>query len=225
VTEYSPPFTDINSDQKEGYATIPMRAIVGEAGYAPNITTLSWKAALDIVQSKPSVLIYPLARTPERESQFTWIGRLGRLRYFVYHLRSRHLPTPSGLEALKQYRIAVIRRDIRENYMLAHGFQPGSNAGLIDVSDNIEAFQLLRVGRVDLGIFSPPSIAQLCVNQQVDCSEFDIVMPLDLSSDLYLAGNRQMPAEQAHRLQAAYKRLAANGTLRRITPAPFYGAD
>ncbi len=171
------------------------------------------------------MLIYPIARTPERENQFTWIGRLGSLHYSFYKLHSRHLTPPSGLDTLKQYRIAAVRRDIRENYLLAHGFQPGSNAGLIGVSDNIEAFQLLRVGRVDLAIFSPLSVAQICVNQQVDCKEFDVLMPLGLSTDLYLAGNRQMSADQAHRLQAAYKRLSANGTLKRITPVAFYGPD
>ncbi|MBV8467128.1 MAG: transporter substrate-binding domain-containing protein [Burkholderiales bacterium] len=225
VTEYSPPFTEMGTRQESGYATVPVRAIVHEAGYDPVFTVLSWKGALEIVQSRPEALIYPIARIPERENRYTWIGRIGQMKYFVYKRRDATIARPSDLDGLKQYRIAAVRKDLRESFLLAHGFQMGTDHGLIGVSDNVEAFQLLRVGRVDLGIFSPLSITQLCLNEKVDCHQFEVVMPLGLSSDLYLAGNKLMPAAEQRRLSAAYRLLSGNGTLKQITPASFFPQD
>ena len=225
VTEYSPPYTTYTNGEVGGYATIPVKAILERAGYQANLHVLSWNAALDILKREPGALIYPMARTPAREHQYRWIGRLGVLTYQFIKRRDKAMPPITRLSDLKRYRIAVVRGDVRADYLLAHGFEESSDYGLKYVSDNGEALQLLKVGRADFVVLSMVSVNTLCGKVQMDCAQLEVAYPFELKSGLYLVANLDTPPSEAERLTSAYQALLKDGTLKRITPAALWGLD
>ncbi|MBV8659300.1 MAG: transporter substrate-binding domain-containing protein [Burkholderiales bacterium] len=225
LTEYSPPYTNYTNGEVGGYATTPVKAILEHAGYQANLHLLSWNAALDILKREPGALIYPMARTPEREHQYIWIGRLGVLTYQFIKRRDKVLAPITKLNDLKHSRIAVVRGDVRADYLLAHGFEVSNDYGLKYVSDNGEALQLLKVGRTDFVVLSMTSLTTLCGKVQMDCAQLEVAYPFELKTGLYLVANLDTPRREVDRLTASYQALLKDGTLKRITPSALWGPD
>jgi polar amino acid transport system substrate-binding protein len=210
----------INANHEiSGWEIPPVRAVIERAGFQANFEIQSWKGALASVNRIPTALIYPLARTPDREAQYQWIGRLGMREYNFYKLHDAKLPRLGKLDDFKPYRIAVIRDDVRDNYLVEHGFVKGSTTGLREVSDSSEALQLLGRHEVDFVIFSAAGLNQYCTMPGQKCDSLDLAMPLGLRVDLYIAAGPKAPASEVARLRSAYDAMLKDGSLRKLTDA------
>jgi polar amino acid transport system substrate-binding protein len=99
------------------------------------------------VQSKPNVLIYTIATTPERMRQFKWVGEINLGKVVVYCLKDRPIKLRS-LDDAKAYRVGAIFQDFRHDYLLRKGFVEGTN--LESTSTHDLNYAKLKAGRIDL---------------------------------------------------------------------------
>ena len=74
LTALEPPFSLRNErGQLEGYLIELVQGILAEADIQQEILAGPWERLIQEAQDKPNVLVFPLARTPEREKEFHWV--------------------------------------------------------------------------------------------------------------------------------------------------------
>jgi len=171
-----------------------------------------WARAYDMALQEPNVLIYLIARTPARETQFKWAGEFMRLEYHLYKLRERQDIAVRKLEDARRYSIGVMRDDLRQQYLKDQGFER-----LITSSQNVDNFRKLLSGQVEL-VPLPESDAQaFCTEAGIPFAKLEKVLTLDaLTTGIYMAYSKATPDETVARTKAAFDKLKADGTVGRL---------
>ncbi len=124
LLEPVPPFSypDANG-QAAGYAVELMEEMLKRSGLSHQTEFNSWARIYQRALSQPLTLVVSMARLPEREPYFHWIGPTAARRVYLYRLKSRPEIQAPTIEAAKVYKIAVVREDAAERALLAHGFE------------------------------------------------------------------------------------------------------
>jgi polar amino acid transport system substrate-binding protein len=176
------------------------------------INVYPWARSYEMAQTEPNVLIYMLARTPERESMFQWVGEYTQIRYALYKLRARADVNGSTLAAARNQVVGVMREDLRHQYLRKQGF-----TRLVLSSGGSENFSQLVNGQVDLIPLSEAGAANYCREFKVDCGTLEKQVALEeVNVGLYLAYSKGTPPELVKRTAAAFEQLRANGTVRKL---------
>lgn len=212
VTENTP-----NSYLQNGRVTGPATEIVEQtlkrAGLNDyRIDLYPWARAQDLALREPFVLIYLIARTPERENRFRWIGEIKRSRYFLYGLPNRPEMRVTQLDDARNWTIGVVRDDVRQQALLKRGF-----SRLAVSAQPLENFRKLLFRQVDLVVLTEGEAKVLCAEARPDCSGVARLLPLDdIAVELYMAYSMTTPEDIAARTRTAFESLRADGTLLRV---------
>ncbi|MFZ4287881.1 substrate-binding periplasmic protein [Variovorax sp. HJSM1_2] len=213
VTETSV-FVQIIDGKAAGPATEITEKTLQLAGLKDyHISVYPWARAYEIAQNEPNVLIYLLARTPEREPLFQWVGEFSQIRYSLYKLRARTEVNGSTMAAARNQTVGVMREDLRHQYLRKQGF-----TRLVVSSVSSENFSQLMNSKVDLIPMSDAGAANLCREFKVDCNtvlEKQLTLD-DLNIGLYMAYSKGTAPEVVRRTATAFEHLRANGTVRKL---------
>lgn len=222
VTEDSPPFITDSDGEASGPGKVFVERLMQDAGLGYTHQVYPWARSLALAQRAPNVLIYALARTPDREPQFHWIGELLSMRIHLYAMTGSRVGKVESLEQARQLRIGVVNRDVRLDWLRANGFNdlhPGDASGL-DLSENSQVNMLkLRRGLVDVVPVGRSALLGYCRQNHVDCSQFRQVYTLPLTVSLYLAASRATPYEYINTLRYHFRKLVQDGTHDRLFSA------
>lgn len=211
LTEEVPPHVVLRGNTITGPTTEWVRAIVKRAGYQPDIQVRAWQAVVQLGERPDPVLIYPIVRTPERESGYQWIARLTTGRSYFYRLATREDIVLTKLTDARRYQIGAVRKDVRTDYLISRGFTPGPDGALVATTDNLESLRLLKHGRIDLVPITPAALEATCARLGINPDEFTRMIPTGQSMDFYLAANKAVPPETIERLVNSYRQLVAEG--------------
>lgn len=217
------PIAFANSETgKGGEATKLIQAILAEANLSYSLEFASWKRAYRLASSQPNTLIYPMARTPEREGKFHWLGRITPVHYYLFSHHKRISQDPkkwaallrSGvqLRELRELSVGVVNGSLFHNYLLKNQFTELAvvNAG----RQNID--KVVR-GRIDLFAASSAGLHNLCKVEAIDCSQFEVVSELkELSTGLYFAASKNSRPDVLFALETAYLSVSESGLLSKI---------
>lgn len=217
VTEISP-FVIMQDEKIAGPATEVLEKTLQLAGIKDyRLNLYPWARAYDMALNEPNVLIYLLARTPEREAKFQWVGELVQNAYYLYKLRDRTNIRASNLDGARNYTIGVMRDDVRHQYLQQQGF-----TRLVISAQTTENFNQLLNRKVDMVPLSEMGAEVQCRKNHFDCAALERVMTLDgLPSGLYMAYSLSTPQTVVQRTRAAFKQLKADGTVQRaMEPKP-----
>lgn len=147
VTENWRPYSYEENNKVKGSATKIIRKVLKQANIQHKIRVYPWARTYKIATEEKNVLIYAIARTPERENMFKW-GRpiTAPDNTYLYKLSERKDIIINELNDAKQYQIGVIRKSVYHQFLLKHGF-----------SDNLQVVprqglnhKKLLVKRIDL---------------------------------------------------------------------------
>lgn len=222
VTEEAYPFSYLSNGKLEGVGTALVETVLRKAGLDYTINLYPWPRALHMATNEPGVLIYSIARTPEREPQFKWVGEVAPLQYSLYKMRSRKDIQVKTLEDAKKYRIGVVKDDLRAKYLIRHGFELGAN--LQEVANNGLNVKKLENDRIDLLPISFAALEGMCNTNKTDCTQYEAVFDLDIPVHLYMAFSLTTPDEVVERVRRSYAALRKSGDVRRILPR-FWGPE
>ncbi|QHJ01543.1 transporter substrate-binding domain-containing protein [Xylophilus rhododendri] len=170
-----------------------------------------WARAVDLAQREPNVLIYPIARTADREERFRWVGEIQRIRYFFYALPDRALPPMKQLDEARGLTIGVVRDDVRHQFLQRKGF-----TRLVLSGQPLENLRKLLYRQVDLVAMTENEAQRLCEEARPDCAGLARLLPLDeLQLSLFMAYSRATPEDLAQRTTTAFESLRADGSVAR----------
>lgn len=212
LTEEFPPYNYTEGGHITGFSTDVVRATLAEAKLQGEFQSLPWARAYATAQSEPSVLIYSIGRSPQREKLFKWVGVIAPTQYYLFSLPQRNLRL-ARLEDAKEYQIATVNEDVGEQYLIAKGFSKGQN---LQSSVKYELnYEKLKRNRVDLWIMSELT-ASFLVRQAGDDPAVMLARSLainDLGGDgYYMAFNLQTPEALVERMRKALATIKRNGT-------------
>lgn len=205
------------SYQQDGRVVGPASEVVDatlrRAGLSEfRIAVYPWARAYDIALQEPNVLIYLIARTPEREALFKWVGELTRIDYHFYKLRERSDIVIRDLHAAKRYTMGVLRDDVRHQYLEAQGF-----TRLVVSAQNMDNFRKLLNRQVELVPMPERDAVRLAEEVGVEFATLEQVFKLDaLGSGLYMAYSRSTDDAVVARTRAAFDSLKAEGVVEKL---------
>lgn len=207
VTELSPPHQIWQDGKVAGLSTELVRAILTEAGLTADIEMFPWARSLHLARSQPNILIYNLARTPERENDFQWIGTVAAYQLGFVALSHRHDIHIRQLNDARPYSIAVQRDDLSADFLRQQGFTPGQQ--LVLAADVGESWHLLLNGKVDLVIDDPVALVDMAAVVGLPDSAVRFVYAIpQLAQQTWLAASIETPQALVLRLQQAHAKVA-----------------
>ncbi|MGM9489455.1 substrate-binding periplasmic protein [Ideonella sp. YS5] len=212
VTEDSS-YTYVQGGKVAGPATEIVELALKRAGLSDyRVALYPWARAYDIALQEPDTLIYLIARTPARETQFKWAGEFMRIEYHLYKLRDRGDVAVHSLDDAKRYAVAVMRDDVRQQYLQSRGFDK-----LVVSARNSDSLRMLLDRKVHLLPLPESDVARFCKEAQVDPSALQKVLTLDeMTTGIYMAYSRSTSDEVVNRTRAAFDKLKSDGTVSRL---------
>lgn len=212
VTEELPPYNMTVDGKLTGMATEVVRAVLEEAGEQAQIQSMPWARAYDIALNTENVLIYSIARTPQREAMFKWVGIIAPTRWYLFSLPGMKFDLQS-LEDARRYQIATVKEDVGEQYLIEQGFAIGRN---LQSSNRYEHnYEKLKAGRVDLWISNELN-AHYLVRMASGNPDETAVPQLSLddlggANGLCMAFSLNTPDELVDRFKQALQRIREDG--------------
>lgn len=212
LTEEFPPYNYTENGNITGFSTAVVRAVLKEARLQGEFQSLPWARAYEMAQTGESVLIYSIARNPQREKLFKWVGVIAPTQYYLFSLPQRKLHF-ERLEQAKPFQIATVNEDIGEQFLITRGFVKGQN---LQSSVKYELnYEKLKRGRVDLWIM-PELVAVYLARQAGDAPANTLARSYaitELGNDgYYMAFSANTPDALVERLARGLAAIKGNGT-------------
>jgi len=188
-TEQNPPYNYGTTHHVEGSSTRLLKQLFEKTGQQFEENTISvvpWARGYHDVLHVKNTMLYSMARTPEREALFAWVGPIGKLRIGILAKKSRHVVITSAKSA-EQYKIGTILNAVAEQLMLKEGF----DIHTFDRFTSLESqLKKLKEDRIDCFASNIDAMYQLIRDMGEDVSDYEVVYGLK-ESDLFFAFNKQ----------------------------------
>jgi len=157
---------------------------------------------------------FPLARTPDREGLFLWVGPVNHLRYQLFRLSTNRLPPLRLLADLGTRSVGVLTQDV-----IATSLEKRNLGTLVRVTDLTQLVRLLMSSRVDYIASTTTSVMSalrsLGLADTVLVPAFDLT-ELQLDSWSYLVAPRSARADEVRRVAESFRSMIADGTWDRL---------
>ncbi|WP_311968610.1 ABC transporter substrate-binding protein [Pseudomonas baltica] len=160
-----------------------------------------WERIYKLGLEKPGYGVFVMARLPERENSFKWVGPLGPDDWILL----ARADSPIKLETLAQarrYKIGAYKGDAIELSLTEKGMNP-----VIALRDQDNASKL-KAGEIDLWATGDPAGRYLA--RQLGITDLKTVLRFN-SASLFLALNKNTPDEVVAKLQMALDEMRSQG--------------
>jgi polar amino acid transport system substrate-binding protein len=145
---HSPMLSEDESGRVQGYEAARFTRLMVSLPFTVKLAGESWARAWAAVRTEKNSCFLPLARTPDRETEFFWVGPFGKARYGLYALKSRQLKLSSLEDAAKlNLIVGVLANQASDSITKA---VPGLHREAVTATSL--NFRKLLAGRVDIVI-------------------------------------------------------------------------
>lgn len=212
VTEATP-YTFLKNGKVAGPATEVVELTLKTAKFPEyQVSLYPWARSYDMALNEPNVLIYLIARTAARESQFKWAGEIMKVQYHLFKLKERGEIVVKDLQDARNYAIGVMRDDVRFQYLHAQGFTK-----LVISGQSVDNFNMLLNRRVDIVPLNDRDATSLCQETHFNCAKLEKILTLhEISTGLYMAYSKLTPDRVVERTKVAFEKIKAEGSVRKI---------
>ncbi|MEH6443802.1 MAG: transporter substrate-binding domain-containing protein [Oceanospirillaceae bacterium] len=207
VTEEFAPYNFQVGDEAKGLSSEVVQAVLKHVKLEASIEFYPWARAYEIAQAGKNTLIYSIARIPEREALFDWVGAIAPYNTSLYKLKLNKYIKVNSIDEAKQYQIGVSLNDVTGTYLRRHDF-----TSLKTVSKDVLNIRLLAKNRIDLIAYEEASFVHTLQEEGLDTSLFERVYRLDeLSDQLYMAFSLGSDTDLVASFKAGLKAIKMNG--------------
>ena len=212
VTEELPPYNMTISGKLTGFSTEVVEAVLVQAGLNGAFQSMPWARAYETALHDENVLIYSIARTPQRDGLFKWVGVIAPAQWGLFSDRTRNISL-NALEDARRYQIATVHGDVGEQYLQSRGFSVGLN--LQSSNTYAQNYQKLKRGRVDLWVANAVMAKYLArqAGEPFDDTVTQVYPLTDIGRNegLYMAFSARTPDEVVARAREGFEQIKRNG--------------
>ncbi|KIH86095.1 substrate-binding periplasmic protein [Pseudomonas batumici] len=214
LTENFPPYNMAKNGKNfaqdeniEGIAVDIVRETFKRAGVPYSLTLrFPWERIYKLALEKPGYGVFVMARLPERETLFKWVGPIGPDDWVMLARADSQLVL-EALQQARKYKIGAYKGDAIAETLARQGLAP-----VLVLRDQDNAKKLVA-GQIDLWATGDPAGRFLA--RQEGVTGLKTVLRFN-STELYLALNKEVPDEVVARLQAALDQLRKEGKVDEI---------
>ncbi|SME90139.1 substrate-binding periplasmic protein [Desulfovibrio gilichinskyi] len=208
-----PPYHFEQNNKIVGISTELIEAALQKAKIRYKLVIYPFKRALITVQKKPNTMLFTVARIPQREDMFAWIGPLHPRRVYLYKLKNRTDIQIDDLEDIKKYYTGVLSGGSIEQFFTTNGFHK-YNYHLVSKSEQL--LKMLFKQRVDLIPGDPLDLAYQINRLGYKYSELEIAYLLSEEGGYYMIANKDTPDKIIVKIQESLEEVLATGARDRI---------
>lgn len=204
-TEVYPPSNYLENDQLVGLSVETLKRMWQEMHIAEQkIHLVPWARGYRNTLNNPNSMLFTMARTPERENLFKWVGPL----YHAEHVllaRADFKESISDIHQAFKYTIAAIKNDVSEITLLEQNFPEDNIARITQLR---QAILMLENRRIDLMIISRSSIQSLIDEHGLSIKNFKIIYSVNKVGNYY-AFNKSTPNSLITQYQQVFDSIEA----------------
>jgi len=165
-------------------------------------------------QANPNAIMLSLLKTPNRNSQFKWLGKVYFADAYLVSLRS-HNDEVIHLNFAKEYKVATIRGYSAQAYLEAQGFTESEN--LVLVSYYQQLWRMLYKNRIDFVVTNTLTLENELKRTGLDPSLITKRIHLDeLPSSLHFAASKQLNPQTAKIITDRLNAIKESGEYQQI---------
>jgi polar amino acid transport system substrate-binding protein len=214
LTENFPPYNMAKNGKNfaqdeniNGIAVDIVREMFKRADITYSLTLrFPWERIYKLALEKPGYGVFVMARLPDREKLFKWVGPIGPDDWILLAKADSKI-TLESLEQARKYKIGAYKGDAIAETLAKQGLKP-----IVVLRDQDNAKKLVD-GQIDLWATGDPAGRYLA--RQEGVSGLKTVLRFN-SAELYLALNKDVPDETVAKLQAALDQLRKEGIVDEI---------
>ncbi|WP_223518829.1 substrate-binding periplasmic protein [Pseudomonas sp. GL-B-19] len=165
-----------------------------------------WERIYKLALEKPGYGVFVMARLPDREKLFKWVGPIGPDDWIML-AKADSTITLETLDDARQYKIGAYKGDAIAETLAKQGLNP-----IVVLRDQDNAKKLVN-GQIDLWATGDPAGRYLA--RQEGVNGLKTVLRFN-SAELYLALNKDVPDEMVAKLQAVLDQLRKEGKVDEI---------
>ncbi|VVO65653.1 substrate-binding periplasmic protein [Pseudomonas fluorescens] len=214
LTENFPPYNMAKNGKNfaqgeniNGIAVDIVREMFKRADITYSLTLrFPWERIYKLTLEKPGYGVFVMARLPDREKLFKWVGPIGPDDWIMLAKADSKI-TLETLDDARKYKIGAYKGDAIAETLAKQGLNP-----IVVLRDQDNAKKLVN-GQIDLWATGDPAGRYLA--RQEGVNGLKTVLRFN-SAELYLALNKDVPDEMVAKLQAALDQLRKEGKVDEI---------
>jgi polar amino acid transport system substrate-binding protein len=211
LTENFPPYNMAKNGKNfaqdeniNGIAVDIVREMFKRADITYSLTLrFPWERIYKIALEKPGYGVFVMARLPDRENLFKWVGPIGPDDWIMLAKADSKI-TLETLDQARKYKIGAYKGDAIAETLAKQGLKP-----IVVLRDQDNAKKLVN-GQIDLWATGDPAGRYLA--RQDGVNGLKTVLRFN-SAELYLALNKDVPDDVVAKLQAALDQLRKEGVV------------
>ncbi|WP_223488523.1 substrate-binding periplasmic protein [Pseudomonas sp. A-RE-19] len=211
LTENFPPYNMAKNGKNfaqdeniNGIAVDIVREMFKRADITYSLTLrFPWERIYKLALEKPGYGVFVMARLPDREKLFKWVGPIGPDDWIMLAKADSKI-TLESLEQARKYKIGAYKGDAIAETLARQGLKP-----IVVLRDQDNAKKLVD-GQIDLWATGDPAGRYLA--RQEGVNGLKTVLRFN-SAELYLALNKDVPDDVVAKLQAALDQLRKEGVV------------
>lgn len=196
--------------QLTGLGVEVMQEIQRRVGNQDPIQIVPWSRGIDKLNKDSNTILMTMARTPDREHRYQWIGPFASVEYALYGRADTPIKITNLEEAKKIGLIGVYRDDVRDQTLTRMGF-----TNLDRASSNISSFKKLMIGRIDLYADSKLGVEGVAKASGYQVSDVKPIFPL-FKSRLYFGVSKNTDPHIVAQWNQALEEMKADKTFLKI---------
>lgn len=206
-----PPYNFEKNDTIVGISTELIEAALQKANIQYKFIKYPFKRGLLTVQDTPYTMLYTVARIPQREDDFAWIGPLYPRKLFLFKLKSRTDIQINDLEDIKNFRTGVLSGGSVEQFFISNGLL--GYYYLVNYSEQL--LKMLLAKRLDLIPGDPLDLAYQMKMLGSKYSELEVAYFLSDEGGYYMVANKETPDEILVKIQKSLEEVLGTGARER----------
>ncbi|AHZ70213.1 MULTISPECIES: ABC transporter substrate-binding protein [Pseudomonas] len=211
LTENFPPYNMAKNGKNfaqdeniNGIAVDIVREMFKRADVTYSLTLrFPWERIYKLALEKPGYGVFVMARLPDREKLFKWVGPIGPDDWIMLAKADSKISLET-LDQARKYKIGAYKGDAIAETLAKQGLKP-----IVVLRDQDNAKKLVS-GQIDLWATGDPAGRYLA--RQEGVNGLKTVLRFN-SAELYLALNKDVPDDVVAKLQAALDQLRKEGVV------------
>jgi polar amino acid transport system substrate-binding protein len=221
LTEENYPFSFTKSGKVVGASVDVVAEAAKRAGITANIKAGDWLTIYKRSQTEPETCIFSIARLPDRENLFKWVGVIAQNKWSIFAAPTNDTKL-AKLEDVRKYKLGAVAGDAKATYVRNKSISLYREFDTLDKGMQSLYAAAGAPGKIDFfiaGAYEAPRAAKA----------LKLASPKDVLAvhevNLSLACSTRTANDTVTKLQDALEKMRADGTMKRLSAPDAYLKD
>ena len=200
-----PPYTYQTPNGGSGVMFEIVQELAKRVGQTAQVEFMPWARARVETEKISNGGIFPLARTTEREKNYSWIAHILDDPYVFFSMKSSKVNI-SSVAAAKKYRIGILKGSVSELELKKLGFSKVES-----VANDLQNVLKLKQGHIDAWVAPLSSKDQYKEKAEISAHELKIGAELLILHE-YLGASNSLDVQTIQKWQKAFTSMKNDGS-------------